>query len=84
MPADNFMKAVPADDLDDPLVIKFLEAIGDRKYLDFADLQQKNFMKFWSNIVIHRYEDGDFTFVFFGHNWLKLLAMKGQGLNYRS
>ena len=60
------IKESSVDMITDPLILEFISAISDQEYLDFEVLQQKEFMKFWPYIAIHRYADGDFTYIYFG------------------
>jgi len=54
------------DIISDPLVLEFIDKVSGHKYFDFEDLTQKKYIKYWPHISIHRYENEDFTYVFYG------------------
>ena len=58
-----------------------MDAVVDTGYLNFEDLQKKGLMKFWSNIAIHRYENGDFKYIFYGTNLVASFGSERTGLN---
>jgi hypothetical protein len=68
MDTNQYFKLSALETNTDPQIVEFMDAVIDKGYLNFEDLQHKDFMKFWSNIAIHRYEDGDFKYIFYGTN----------------
>ena len=66
MAINDFISSYSKDEITDPLLLEFLDAVGGQGYIDCEVLQSKDFMKYWPNISIHRYEDEDFTYIHFG------------------
>ena len=63
---NKYIQVCSSDEISDPRVHDFMDTVGNGEILDFADLQQNFFMKFWKHIVIFRHETGDFKYIFFG------------------
>jgi hypothetical protein len=66
-------------DITDPLVLNFIAIIGEEGVVDFDVIEQREFMKFWSSIAIHRYEDEDFTCIFYGTLLVKYIGIERTG-----
>ncbi len=67
-----------------PLIKEFVglvdETVGDG-ILDFTDLQEPPFLKFWAHFIIYNYEEpiGDFRVVLFGTHVAVFYGMDGTG-----
>ena len=68
------------DEITEPLIQEFMAALEGRKVIDFDELQQKSFMKFWPHIAIHRFEDDDFTYIFDGTHLVYNFGCERTGL----
>jgi hypothetical protein len=79
MTDNQYIQVHDKDGITDPNVQEFMGAVGDNGYLDFEVLQQKPFMKFWKNLVIHRHVDDDFKYIFFGTNNVKIFETDRTG-----
>jgi hypothetical protein len=71
MSNNSYHISITADEVTDQLAIEFMHVVGGEEFLDFEVLKQKNFVKYWLHIAIQRFEDNDFTYVFFGTNLVK-------------
>jgi hypothetical protein len=71
MSNNSYHISITADEVTDQLAIEFMHVVGEEEFLDFEVLKQKNFMKYRPHIAIHRFEDNDCTYVFFGTNLVK-------------
>jgi hypothetical protein len=80
MAINSYHTSITADEITDPLVIEFMHSVGEENFLDFEVLTQRDFMKFWPHIVINRFEDNDFTYVFFGTTLVKIFGKDRTGL----
>jgi hypothetical protein len=80
MPLGQYKNYASISDAKDPKILDFMEAVGDQGYLDFEVLRQRHFIKFWSNTVINRYENDDFTYIFHGTNLVKNIGVDRTGL----
>ena len=67
-------------EITEPVVLEFMAALEGREFIDFDELQQKKFMKFWPYIAIHRLEDDDFTYIFNGTHLVESFGFERTGL----
>ena len=79
MSINQFLTFRTLDEITEPLLLEFMAAIGDWEYLDFENVIQRNFMKFWPYIQIHRHEDGDFAYVFYGTHMVENFGVDRTG-----
>jgi hypothetical protein len=68
------------DEITEPRVLEFMAALEGRNFIDFDELQQKSFMKFWPYIAIHRFEGGDFKYIFDGTHLVNNFGCERTGL----
>ena len=67
-----------------PLIKDFVDTVQRTKgsgHLDFRDLQRREFMKFWKNLVIYNYEESlnDFRVVFYGTHLVEMYGRDWTG-----
>ncbi|MBT3765240.1 MAG: hypothetical protein HOJ67_10355 [Rhodospirillaceae bacterium] len=79
MDTHYFIQIDAAEAKSDPLIQEFMGVVGDKVILDFKELQQKKFMKFWPQFSIQRHEDGDFKCVFFGTYMVQMFGKERTG-----
>jgi hypothetical protein len=75
----QYIQVCENGEISDPRVLEFMDTVGNRDFLDFKDLQQISFMKFWKHMVIFHYEAGDFKYIFFGTNLVDTFGSEHTG-----
>jgi hypothetical protein len=79
MPLDKYNRIGSFDDISDPIIREFTALVGDDGIIDFKTLKQKDFVKYWPSMSIHRYEDGDFTYIFYGTQLVQNIGTERTG-----